>query len=94
MRNYTGLAVWGCLSALLALEFIDFGSPAGNQTAKSGSIRPEPAAVPSALPAYDGKAKVATVAKTGALDRRRRESLHVPFAHIREKSDGTMSYRQ
>lgn len=25
MRNYTGLAVWGCLFACLALEFIDFG---------------------------------------------------------------------
>jgi hypothetical protein len=24
MRNYTGLAVWGCLFACLALEFIDF----------------------------------------------------------------------
>ena len=91
MRNYTGLAVWGCLLALLALEFIDLGSPAKDQTAKSGSIQPEPAAVPSATPAGDGKARVA---KAGALDKRGRASVHVPFSHVREKRDGSISYRQ
>ena len=91
MRNYTGLAVWGCLLALLAIEFIDLGSPSESRTAKSGNIRPAPAAIPSAIPAGDGKAKVP---KAVVLEKRRRESLHVPFSHIRDKHDGSISFRQ
>lgn len=96
MRNYTGLAVWGCLMALLTLEFVDFGSPSKSRTAKSGSIQPAPAAASSAIPAGDDAKAMApkSVVKAGPSDKRSRESLHVPFAHIRAKGDGSISYRQ
>jgi hypothetical protein len=90
MRNYTGIAVWGCLLAFLALEFIDFGSSPKAQTAKSEPIQLAPAPVPAMVPGNDK----ARVAKTGAGYRRGRENVHVPFSHIRDKRDGYLSYRQ
>jgi small neutral amino acid transporter SnatA (MarC family) len=80
MRNYTGLAVWGCLLGLLALEFIDFDSSPKAQSAKSDPIQSAPAAFPAAVPDIVGKAGAA--------------SVHAPFSHIREKRDGSFSYRQ
>lgn len=91
MRNYTGLAVWGCLLGLLALEFIDFDSSSKAITANRGSTQPAPAAqpapvahsvVPAALPAPKtaGKARAAGV--------------HDPFSHIRDKRDRYLSFRQ
>lgn len=37
MRNYTALAVWGCLFACLALEFIDFDG-GGKATLESKEV--------------------------------------------------------
>lgn len=91
MRNYTGIAVWGCLLSLLAVEFIDFDSSLKARTAKSAPIQSIPAAAPAPIPEIAGKA---SVAKVGPIDRRGREAAHAPFSHIREKRDGSLSFRQ
>ena len=91
MRNYTGIAVWGCLLSLLAIEFIDFDSSPKARSANSAPIQSVPAAAPAPIPEIAGKAKMA---KAGPIDKRGRESVHAPFSHIREKRDGSLSFRQ
>jgi hypothetical protein len=90
MRNYTGLAVWGCLAGLLALEFIDFGFSPKTRTVNSGPNRSAPAD-PAPVPQMASKA---APAKAGALGKRGRENVPAPFSHIRDKRDGTLSFRQ
>lgn len=91
MRNYTGIAVWGCLLSLLAIEFIDFDSSPKARTASSAPIQPVPAAAPAPIPEIAGKARAA---KAGPIVKRGREGAHAPFSHIREKRDGSLSFRQ
>jgi hypothetical protein len=91
MRNYTGIAVWGCLLSLLAIEFIDFDSPPKARTANSAPTQSAPSAASAPIPEIAGKA---IVAKAGPIDKRGREGAHAPFSHIREKRDGSLSFRQ